>query len=79
MKGKKDRKQFYKNNKKSGKLYKKKKIDANDGINQGDGTIRLNKYLAQAGIASRREADKLIKIGAVSVNGKVITEMGFKV
>jgi 23S rRNA pseudouridine2605 synthase len=43
------------------------------------GLIRLNKYLSNAGICSRREADELIKAGAVSVNGKVITEMGFKV
>ncbi len=41
--------------------------------------MRLNKYLAHAGIASRREADELIKNGMVSVNGKVVTEMGYKV
>ncbi len=41
--------------------------------------IRLNKYLADAGIASRREADNLIKAGLVEVNGKVVTEMGYKV
>ena len=44
-----------------------------------DGTIRLNKYIANAGICSRREADKLIAAGAVSVNGVVVTEMGFQV
>ncbi len=44
-----------------------------------DGSMRLNKYLAHAGIASRREADELIKIGAVSVNGDIVTEMGYKV
>lgn len=44
-----------------------------------DGKMRLNKFLAQAGIASRREADVLISTGVVTVNGKVITEMGFKV
>ncbi|MCO6499004.1 MAG: rRNA pseudouridine synthase [Vicingus serpentipes] len=44
-----------------------------------DGKTRLNKFLANAGICSRREADTLIKAGVVSVNGKVITEMGFKV
>lgn len=43
------------------------------------GTTRLNKYIANAGICSRREADKLITAGSVSVNGKVITEMGFQV
>jgi 23S rRNA pseudouridine2605 synthase len=41
--------------------------------------IRLNKYLATAGIASRREADDLITAGLVEVNGKVVQEMGFKV
>ncbi|MCC6691633.1 MAG: rRNA pseudouridine synthase [Bacteroidia bacterium] len=44
-----------------------------------DGLTRLNKYIANAGICSRREADELIRAGAVSVNGKVITEMGYKV
>ncbi len=46
---------------------------------EDDGTTRLNKYIANAGICSRREADKLIAAGSVMVNGKVITEMGFKV
>lgn len=41
--------------------------------------IRLNKYLSNAGICSRREADVLIKTGVVSVNGEIITEMGHKV
>jgi 23S rRNA pseudouridine2605 synthase len=41
--------------------------------------IRLNKYIANSGICSRREADKYITAGVVSVNGKVITEMGFRV
>jgi 23S rRNA pseudouridine2605 synthase len=40
---------------------------------------RLNKFLSNAGIASRREADKLIELGLVSVNGKVVTELGHKV
>lgn len=41
--------------------------------------IRLNKYLSNAGVCSRREADVLIETGVVSVNGVVITEMGYKV
>lgn len=41
--------------------------------------IRLNKFIANSGICSRREADEHIAIGLVSVNGKVITEMGYKV
>ncbi len=44
-----------------------------------DGLIRLNRYLAQAGIGSRREADELITTGVVTVNGKVVTELGTKV
>lgn len=44
-----------------------------------DGSIRLNKYLSNAGICSRREADELIASGVVQVNGKTITEMGFRV
>lgn len=41
--------------------------------------IRLNKYIANSGVCSRREADMHISIGSVTVNGKVITEMGYKV
>ena len=43
------------------------------------GEIRLNKYLADSGICSRREADDLILAGAVTVNGQVVTELGTKV
>ena len=42
-------------------------------------TIRLNKYIANAGICSRREADELIKQGLVEVNGVVVNEMGYQV
>lgn len=41
--------------------------------------MRLNRFLAIAGVASRREADDLIKMGLVTVNGKAVTEMGYKV
>jgi 23S rRNA pseudouridine2605 synthase len=41
--------------------------------------IRLNKYIANSGICSRREADAHIAIGLVSVNGQIVTEMGYKV
>ena len=41
--------------------------------------VRLNKFLANAGLCSRREADELIKTGAVSINGEVVTEMGLRV
>ena len=41
--------------------------------------IRLNKYIANSGICSRREADMYIATGQVVVNGKVVNEMGFRV
>ena len=41
--------------------------------------IRLNKYIANSGICSRREADVYIEAGSATVNGKVVTEMGYKV
>lgn len=41
--------------------------------------VRLNKYIASCGIASRREADELIKNGSVKVNGKVVSEPGVSV
>lgn len=50
---------------------------AEEGVS--DGTMRLNRYLSNAGVASRREADDLIKAGVVTVNGKIVTEMGTKV
>jgi len=43
------------------------------------GKIRLNRYISNAGICSRRKADELIVAGVVKVNGEVITELGFKV
>jgi 23S rRNA pseudouridine2605 synthase len=56
-----------------------KKSSNNPHTKADDGKIRLNKYLANAGICSRREADVLISTGVVTVNGKIITEMGYKV
>ncbi|HNP07980.1 MAG TPA: pseudouridine synthase [Cyclobacteriaceae bacterium] len=44
-----------------------------------DGLTRLNKYIANSGMGSRREADEMIKKGLISVNGVTITEMGHKV
>ncbi|MGQ1946899.1 pseudouridine synthase [Geofilum sp. OHC36d9] len=42
-------------------------------------TIRLNRYISNSGVCSRRDADKLIAEGRVTVNGKVVTELGTKV
>lgn len=44
-----------------------------------DGLIRLNRYISNSGICSRRKADELIIAGVVSVNGEVISELGYKV
>lgn len=44
-----------------------------------DGSIRLNKFLAHSGVCSRREADKYIQAGVVTVNGEVVKELGVKV
>lgn len=41
--------------------------------------IRLNRYISNAGVCSRRQADKLIEAGEIKVNGKVVTELGHKV
>lgn len=53
----------------------KKQVASNPEV---DG-IRLNKYIANSGICSRREADVYIAAGSATVNGKVVTEMGYKV
>ncbi len=44
-----------------------------------DDAVRLNKFLSNAGICSRREADVLIQTGVVSVNGEIILELGYKI
>ncbi|MBC7360295.1 MAG: rRNA pseudouridine synthase [Desulfacinum sp.] len=46
---------------------------------KGAGKIRLHKYIAQAGLASRREAERWIQEGRVSVNGRVVTQLGVSV
>lgn len=57
----------------------KKKVLNTSEQNLGDGTMRLNKFIAHAGVCSRREADELIALGAITINGQIITEMGYKV
>ncbi|MEN9972646.1 MAG: hypothetical protein RIS20_993 [Bacteroidota bacterium] len=65
---------------------KRKYIDYKIKVKKGDplpsfneDQVRLNKYLSNAGICSRREADVLIQTGVVSVNGKIVTELGYKI
>jgi 23S rRNA pseudouridine2605 synthase len=72
--GKKRRENQPKNSKKSS--FRKKQ---NEKRKEDDGKMRLNKFIANAGICSRREADKFIEAGVVTVNGKGVTEMGFRV
>ena len=48
-------------------------------VEKDNGLIRLNRFIANAGICSRRKADELIAAGVVSVNGEPVTELGFKV
>lgn len=57
----------------------KKQIEYKDVLADPNEPIRLNKFLANAGICSRREADEFITAGVVSVNGVVVTELGTKV
>ena len=52
--------------------YKEENYDPNE-------PLRLNKYLANAGVCSRREADEFIQAGVVTVNGQVVTELGTKI
>lgn len=56
---------------------KQKVLSLTDNENQG--LVRLNKYIANAGICSRREADVLITTGSISVNDEIVTELGYKV
>ena len=57
----------------------KKQIEYKETHIDPEEPIRLNKFLANAGVCSRREADSFIEAGVVSVNGQVVTELGTKV
>ena len=61
------------------KFSMKKQIEYKDILTDPNEPIRLNKFLANAGICSRREADEFIAAGVVSVNGEVVTELGTKI
>ena len=58
---------------------KKTEAPESPKMETGDGLIRLNKFMANSGVGSRREADEYIKMVLVTVNGETITEMGHKV
>ena len=57
----------------------KKQIEYKEYLADPNAPIRLNKFLANAGICSRREADEFIQAGVVKVNGETVTELGTKV
>ncbi len=76
-----DKKQATRNSKFSKPDFRKERITTKPKVvkKNVEVDIRLNKYISNAGVCSRREADTFIKSGNVSVNGKVVTEMGYKV
>jgi len=57
----------------------KRPVTSKSKSGKDDGSIRLNKYIANSGVCTRRDADLYISSGNVWVNGKVITEMGYRV
>ena len=57
----------------------KKRIEYKEYLDDPNAPLRLNKFLANAGVCSRREADEFIQAGVVRVNGEVVTELGTKV
>lgn len=57
----------------------KKRIEYSESHYDPSVPVRLNKFLANAGVCSRRDADKYIEAGVVTVNGQVVTELGTKV
>lgn len=61
------------------KYSQKKQIEYKEASVNPDEALRLNKYLANAGVCSRREADEFITAGAVAVNNEIVTELGTKV
>ncbi len=73
-KEKRPRKSFTESKSFSSKGYKRV-----EDADEKPGKMRLNRYLANSGISSRREADEFIKMGLVTVNGTTITEMGYQV
>ncbi|MFD0993431.1 pseudouridine synthase [Tenacibaculum geojense] len=61
------------------KDFRKKTNTNNSSEKNTDTGVRLNKFISNSGICSRREADTYIEHGSVTVNGKLVTEMGYKV
>jgi len=63
-----------------GKYYTPKAVQkAKSAPKDDNGEVRLNKFIANSGVCSRREADTYIQAGLVTINGKIVTELGTKV
>ncbi len=85
-----EEKQGFKSERKDGKSFRPRALSGanrNDSASYEPGRkktkeekmIRLNKFISNAGLCSRREADEMITAGVVAVNGTIITELGYKV
>ena len=75
-----DRSRNFDENKNFGdKQYIKRPKKKSEDSTEDDGLVRLNRYIANAGICSRRKADELITAGVIWVNGEAVTELGTKV
>lgn len=70
-----EKRERFGSNRGSAETRKRKPVE----VKPDDGSVRLNKFIANSGICSRRDADEYIKAGLVSVNGEIVTEMGVKV
>ena len=82
MKGKKGKKVSFKGRNENKKRFSRENAPVKKKTTQTKSNpdeIRLNKYIANSGMCSRREADMYISTGSVTVNSKVVTEMGYKV
>ncbi|MCK5169978.1 MAG: rRNA pseudouridine synthase [Bacteroidales bacterium] len=75
----KGKKQKFPKKKPSFKKEKTGKEDLKKQNSDWDEPLRLNKFISNAGICSRRDADELIKSGEISVNGEIVRELGIKV
>lgn len=74
-----DKRQDFSKKKKSSKKDNFSKDKTEKKFSNWNEPLRLNKFISNAGICSRRDADELIKSGEISVNGKIVTELGIKV
>ena len=73
------RRSLRKENSHKGKNAFKKGIEKKQKISKKVDSIRLNKFISNSGVCSRREADLYIENGSVTVNGQLVTQMGYKV